>query len=49
MSHKLEPLDVGHSIHSKILLASYLRTSTIKQVGTGVGASVVIAWYGSSC
>jgi len=42
--HSFEPLNVGHIIHGEVRPPGYLRTSTVREIGTDVGASAVIPW-----
>ena len=42
-----EPLNVGHIIHGDVRSPGYLRTSTVREIGSDVGASAAIPWYDS--
>lgn len=42
--HSFEPLNVGHITHGEVRPPGYLRTSTVREIGTDVGASAVIPW-----
>jgi len=45
--HTFEPLDIGHIVHRRVRPAGYLRTTSVKEIGADVGASVAIPWYDS--